>query len=112
MCHPAQQSGACVHSVTTRPRVPARIVAAGNGTDMTQRMAEWLWRAAMLAAMAWIGWELQQIHQDLLLPAEDQTTAAASPDDTAGRIDELADGVASLNQKVDAIMIAMTQLKP
>ena len=78
---------------------------------MTQRMAEWLWRAAMLAAMAWIGWELQQIHQDLL-PADDQTTAAASPDDTASRIDELAEGVASLNQKVDAIMIAMTQLKP
>lgn len=66
----------------------------------------------MLAAMGWIGWELQQIHEDLLLPAEDQTTAAAAPEDPAGRLDNLADGVASLNQKVDAIMIAMTQLKP
>jgi uncharacterized protein YlxW (UPF0749 family) len=79
---------------------------------MKQQMAEWFWRLAVLAAMAWIGWGLQQIHQDLQQPAEEQSTASSQPDsEIADTLDELRQHVEALHQKVDALLIATAQLK-
>ena len=79
---------------------------------MKRQIAEWLWRAAIVCALGWIGWELHQIRLELQQPDDDQVTAeAAAPDDLQDRIDELGNQLAVLHEKVDAIMIAMTQLK-
>ena len=82
---------------------------------MKKFIAEWLWRLAVLAALAWIGASLHQIHEDLLQPADDSQSAAAGPDDgqdgSASADDEVHQQLALLNQKLDAIMIAMAQLR-
>ncbi len=79
---------------------------------MNRLIAEWLWRAAIVCALAWIGWELHQMRLDLQPPADDEVTAeAAAPDELQDRIDDIDDQLATLHDKVDAIMIAMAQLK-
>ena len=79
---------------------------------MTRQIAEWLWGAAMVCALAWIGWELHQMRLELGQPEDDQVTAEApAPDDLQAGIDELGDQVAALHDKLDAIMIAMAQLR-
>lgn len=77
---------------------------------MKRLIAEWLWRAAILCALGWIGWELHQIREELQPPADEQSTAEAEPDPLRDSIDELSDDVAKLDAKLDAIMIAMTRL--
>lgn len=74
---------------------------------MKTQIAEWLWRLALLAALGWIGRELQLIHQDLGQPAGDQAMTAAVPDDVQNSLDEIHDDLVTLGQKVDALMIAM-----
>ena len=79
---------------------------------MNRVLAEWIWRAAVVGALAWIGWELHQIRQDMMQPADESTTAAAAPDaDLLDSIDDLRDDVAALDQKVDALMIATLRLQ-
>ena len=78
---------------------------------MKRLIAEWLWRAAIVGALAWIGWELHQLRLDLQPPADDEVTAeAAAPDELQDRIDDIDDQLAALLAKVDAIMVAMAQL--
>ena len=78
---------------------------------MKQVLGEWLWRTTLIAALGWIGWELHQIRQEMLLPADEQATTQAGPSDLQDSIDALSDDVATLNEKVDAMMLAMLQLK-
>jgi hypothetical protein len=73
-------------------------------------IAEWLWRAALVCALGWIGWEIHQIRVQMQQP-DDETTTAAAPDDLQDSLDDLSDGIAKLNEKVDAMMVAMLQLK-
>lgn len=80
---------------------------------MKRSFADWLWRIAMLGVAVWIAIELKHIHLDLIAPAEDPgSTAASEPDDLQGSVDGLRDDVVVLTQKVDAMMQAMIQLKP
>lgn len=79
-----------------------------------QKWFDMLWRLAMLAALAWIGWGLQQLHADLQpAPDEGATTAAAPPEDDPLQdgVDALRDEVAVLTQKVDAILVVMARAK-
>jgi hypothetical protein len=78
---------------------------------MNRSILDWLWRAAVLAALAWIGASLHQIHEDMLQPADDSQDVASAPDDSQDGADEVRQQLALLNQKVDAMMIAMAQLK-
>jgi hypothetical protein len=78
---------------------------------MNRLVAEWLWRVATLFALAVIGWELHGFREDMMQPVDDQSTAAAAPDDVQSSLDDLRDDVATLNAKVDAMMMAMMQLK-
>ena len=82
---------------------------------MKRLIAEWLWRLAVLAALAWIGASLHQIHEDLLQPADDGQSMATAPDGSADSTDPSDDALRQqldlLNQKLDAIMIAMAQLR-
>ena len=79
---------------------------------MKRLIAEWLWRAAIVSALVWIGWELHQLRLDLQPPADDEVTAeAAAPDELQDRIDDIDDQLAALHAKVDAIMVAMAQLR-
>ena len=64
-------------------------------------------RAAILGALGWIGWERLEMQQ----PVEDQTTAEAEPDPLQESLDALRDDVATLNEKVDAMMVTMLQLQ-
>jgi len=73
-------------------------------------IAEWLWRAAIVCALGWIGWELHQIRVQIQ-QTDDKATTAAAPDDVQDSLDDLGDGIAMLNEKVDAMMVAMLQLK-
>ena len=77
---------------------------------MKRLIAEWLWRAALVCALGWIGWEMHQIRVQMQQPYDEATTAAA-PDDLQDSLDDLSDGIAKLNEKVDAMMVAMLQLK-
>lgn len=76
---------------------------------MQRLLGEWLWRAAIVRALGWIGWELHQMRVNLKQP-DDEATVAAAPDDLQDRLDALIDDVATLNAKIDAIMVAMLQL--
>ena len=78
---------------------------------MNRLIADWLWRMALLGALCWIGWELHGLREDMVQPVDDQATTAAAPDDVQNSLDDLRDGVATLNAKVDAMMLAMMQLK-
>lgn len=81
-----------------------------TGIHMKKLLAEWLWRAAIVCALGWVGWELHQIRLQLQQPDEETTTATA-PDNLQDSLDDLNDGIAKLNEKVDAMMVAMLQLK-
>jgi len=81
-----------------------------TGTHMKKLLAEWLWRVAIVCALGWGGWELHQIRLQLQQPDEEATTATA-PDDLQDSLDDLNDGIAKLNEKVDAMMVAMLQFK-
>ncbi len=76
---------------------------------MARLIFEWVWRAVIVCALGWIGWELHQIHQTLLEPADESNTAAVDQG-LQERIDDIANDVATLNEKVDAIMVAMLRL--
>jgi hypothetical protein len=78
---------------------------------MNRLIADWLWRMALLGALCWIGWELHGLREAMVQPVDDQATTAAAPDDVQNSLDDLRDGVATLNAKVDAMMMAMMQLK-
>jgi len=78
---------------------------------MKRTIAEWLWRAALICALAWIAWELHEIRLEMQRPVEDQATAEAESDPLQESLDALRDDVATLNEKVDAMMAAMLQLK-
>jgi len=77
---------------------------------MNRQIADWLWRVAIISALGWIGWELHQIRMELLQPVDEATTAA-SPDGLQDSLDDLSAQVATLNENIDAMMIAMMQLK-
>jgi len=78
---------------------------------MKRTLAEWLWRAAIVCARGWIGWEMHQIRVQMQQPGDDQTTAEAESDPLQESLDALREDVATLNEKVDAMMVAMLQLK-
>jgi len=78
---------------------------------MSARIAEWLWRLALLGLLGWIGWELQLLHQDINQPADDTTSVAQAPDDTQDTLDAIRDDLAGLTQKVDAIMLVMARAR-
>lgn len=71
---------------------------------MLRSFAEWIWRLAVVAALLWIGWEQHLIHQTMLEPGDDAPLAADEPDGTA-------DELATVNAKLDAIMLVLPQLK-
>ncbi len=77
---------------------------------MKRLIAEWLWRTAIVCALGWIGWEMHQIRVQMQQP-DDEAITAATRDDLQDSLDDLSDGIAKLNEKVDAMMVAMLQLK-
>jgi hypothetical protein len=81
-----------------------------TGIDVKRLIVEWLWRAAIVCALGWIGWEMHQIRV-LIEQPDDEATSAAAPDDLQDSFDGLSDGIARLDEKVDAMMVAMLQLK-
>lgn len=76
---------------------------------MRRWASEWLWRMAVLAALAWIGWELHALRLDVNQAPDEQTTAAAAPDDTQDTLDAIRDDLESLTQKVDAVLVVMAR---
>jgi len=78
---------------------------------MKHLIADWLWRAALIGALAWIGWELHLLHEDMNAPADDAVTAAAAPDETQDSLDALRDDLAGLTEKVDAILVAVARTR-
>jgi hypothetical protein len=69
-------------------------------------IAEWLWRAALVGALCWIGWELMLLHEDLRPAPDDQTTAEAA-DGTQDSLDGIAEQLEDLTQKVNAILVVL-----
>jgi hypothetical protein len=78
---------------------------------MKRWVAEWIWRLALLVALAWIGWELQRLHEDLNQGSEATTTATGTPDELQGSLDDIREELDQLTQKVDAIMVVMARAK-
>ena len=74
---------------------------------MIRTIAEWTWRLAMLAALSWVGCELRQFHADYLEPVDDGSTVTAGTDELQSTLDEMRDDMATLNDKLDAIALAL-----
>jgi|GEM_PF-2998908 len=74
---------------------------------MKRLIAEWLWRIALLGALCWIVWELHGFREDMMQPADEQTTVSTEPDVVRDSLDAIHDDVEDLKQKVDAILVAM-----
>jgi hypothetical protein len=73
---------------------------------MNRLIADWLWRMALLGALCWIGWELHGFREDMMEPADAQTTASTEPDVVMDSLDALHDDIDELKQKVEAIFAA------
>ena len=71
---------------------------------------EWIWRVAVLAAIAWVGLELHGLRLDLQEPARDQASASAQADDE-DTISAVRDDLDEIKQKVNAIMVVMARAK-
>ena len=75
---------------------------------MKTQIAEWMWRMAMLVALAWIGLQLQRLHEDIVQPVDDTSTVAAN-EDTQGTLDAIRDDLDGLTMKVNAILVVMAR---
>lgn len=71
---------------------------------MIRTAAEWLWRAAVLCALIWVGYELRSLHADLLAPVDEATTAEADPGEVQASLDNIRDALADLNRKVEFLL--------
>ena len=78
---------------------------------MNRRLAEWVWRVALLAALGSIAWELQRLDDDLTQPGDGSATVASAQDDTLDSLDALRDDIEGLTQKVNAILVVMARAK-
>jgi hypothetical protein len=78
---------------------------------MTRLIADWLWRLALLAALCWIGLELQHFHDDMLQPTDEPSTASAETDDVQDSLNAIRDDLDNLSLKVDALLVAMSRTK-
>jgi hypothetical protein len=76
---------------------------------MKMQIALWLWRLALLSAIAWVGIEVHGLRQAVESDSTDQTSAEAQPDPLQQDIADLRDDLAGLSRKVDALMIAMLE---
>lgn len=76
---------------------------------MIRTWVDWIWRCAVLAALCWVGFELQGLRNDLAQPADDTNTAAADPNALQDSVDALRDDMAEVKQKVDAMLIVMAR---
>jgi len=75
---------------------------------MKTQIAEWMWRLALLVALAWIGLQLQRLHEDMVQPVNDQSTLAAN-DETQDTLDAIRDDLDGLTTKVNAILVVMAR---
>jgi hypothetical protein len=48
--------------------------------EMKRLIAEWIWRAAIIVALGWIGLELHQLRQDMMAPIDEQGAETIGPD--------------------------------
>jgi hypothetical protein len=78
---------------------------------MNSAIAEWLWRAVLICALGWIGWELHVFHEEMVQPLDDQGAVTASPDMLQSSLDDIHEELAGLSEKVDALMVAMARSK-
>jgi hypothetical protein len=80
---------------------------------MKRLIAEWLWRVAVLCALGGLAWQLQRIHEDIVQPAEDPATVASAqtPEDVQESLDAVRDDLATIERKVDAILVVMARAK-
>ena len=76
---------------------------------MTKTVTEWIWRIAVLCALAWIGLQLQRLHEDISQPVDEDATVAAAADDIQDTLDAVRDDLDVISRKVDSIMVAMSQ---
>ena len=78
---------------------------------MKSSIAEWVWRAAVVCAMVWIGWELHRFHDDMMQPIDDAPTVTADATQIQNGLDDVRDDLAGLADKVDAILIALARTR-
>lgn len=71
---------------------------------MIRTAAEWLWRAAILCALLWVGYELRSLHADLLAPADGATTAEADPGEIQDNLEAMREALGDLNRKVEILI--------
>ena len=74
---------------------------------MKRMIGEWLWRVALLSALAWIGFELHGLHEDLQPAPEDQAAVASTSDDAQDELDAVRDELADIRKKVNAILFVL-----
>jgi hypothetical protein len=74
---------------------------------MKRLIAEWIWRATLIGAIVWIGWELHQLRAELNEPTTDEPAMTADAGDLHDSLDEIRDSLADLTEKVDAIRVAI-----
>jgi hypothetical protein len=78
---------------------------------MMRMMADWIWRLAMLAALCWIGWELNRVHDDMMLPTDDQATVANEPDLLQDHLNALHDELGEVKDRLDTILVALARTR-
>ncbi|HKX43947.1 MAG TPA: hypothetical protein VJO99_22500 [Burkholderiaceae bacterium] len=76
---------------------------------MKRMVGEWLWRVALLSALAWIGYELRNLHEDLRPSADDQAVVTSTPEDTQDGIEAVRDDLEEIKKKVDAILMVLAR---
>jgi len=76
---------------------------------MTRLIAEWFWRAAMVCALGWIGWELHGIREDMMQPVDDDPAVTAGADESQHCLNAVRYRVERSRRKVESIPLAMNE---
>ncbi|HKW84703.1 MAG TPA: hypothetical protein VJN68_13215 [Burkholderiaceae bacterium] len=76
---------------------------------MKRMIGEWLWRVALLSTLAWIGYELHSLHQDLQPSPDEQAVVASTPDDAQDGLDAVRDDLEDIKNKVNAILVVLAR---
>ncbi|MED5617799.1 hypothetical protein [Ideonella sp. BN130291] len=82
---------------------------ASHAAHPAAHTARIVWRVAMLAAVLWVGWELNALRGELNAPQPSSIGLAQQVADVKTELDEVADAVADLQDAVDRVEAALVE---
>jgi hypothetical protein len=81
---------------------------AAQAPTPVARTARLAWRLAMLAAVLWVGWELNGLRHELAAPAPAPIGVSQQVAEMKAELDQMADAVSQLQDAMDRVEAALS----